>query len=71
MGLDRLFHKIKDSISVSVGKTLGWADLMSFDKDKALGNSAFWICLMNLARTFGSLPIHAYTKLPNGSRCER
>lgn len=68
MGLGRLFHKIKDSISVSVGKTLGWADLMSFDKDKALENSAFWICLMNLARTFGSLPIHAYAKLPNGTR---
>lgn len=68
MGLGKLFHKIKDSISVSVGKTLGWADLMSFDKDKALENSAFWICLMNLARTFGSLPIHAYTRLPNGTR---
>lgn len=68
MGLGKLFHRIKESISVSVGKTLGWADLMSFDKDKALENSAFWICLMNLARTFGSLPIHAYAKLPNGTR---
>lgn len=68
MGLGRLFHKIKDSISVSVGKTLGWGDLLSFGKDKALENSAFWICLMNLARTFGSLPIHAYAKLPNGTR---
>jgi len=68
MGLGRLFHKIKDSISVSVGKSLDWTDITSFGKDKALENSAFWICLMNLARTFGSLPIHAYTKLPNGTR---
>ena len=68
MGLGKLFHKIKDAVSVSVGKSLDWTDLTSFNKDKALENSAFWICLVNLARTFGSLPMHAYTRLPNGTR---
>lgn len=63
-----MFHKIKDAVSVSVGKSLDWTDLTSFNKDKALENSAFWICLVNLARTFGSLPMHAYTKLDNGTR---
>lgn len=60
--------KMSDEVTVSVGKTLGWSDLLSFSKDKALENSAFWICLMNLARTFGSLPIHAYSKNNDGSR---
>jgi len=68
MGLGKLFHKIKDAISVSVGKSLDWTDLMSFNRDKALENSAFWICLVNLARTFGALPMHAYTRLDNGTR---
>jgi phage portal protein BeeE len=71
MGLGKLFtfkSKMSDEVTVSVGKTLGWSDLLSFSKDKALENSAFWICLMNLARTFGSLPIHAYSKNNDGSR---
>lgn len=71
MGLGKLFtfkSKMSDEVTVSVGKTLGWSDLLSFGKDKALENSAFWICLMNLARTFGSLPIHAYSKNNDGSR---
>lgn len=70
MGLANLFRRknVEDSVSVSVGKTLGWSDLMSFGKDKALENSAFWICLINLARTFGSLPIHTYSRTKDGSR---
>jgi hypothetical protein len=51
---------MSEEVTVSVGKTLGSSDLLSFGKDKALENSAFWICLMNLARTFRLLPIHAY-----------
>jgi hypothetical protein len=39
MGLDKLFtfkSKMSEEVTVSVGKTLGWSDLLSFGKDKAL-----------------------------------
>lgn len=41
---------------------------MSFSADRSLENSSFWVCVMNLGRTFGSLPIHAYRCLDDGSR---
>ncbi|MEA5032313.1 MAG: phage portal protein [Sphaerochaeta sp.] len=67
MGIGDIFRRIKDSISVG-STSFNWSDLSSFTADKSLENSAFWVCLMNLGRTFGSLPIHTYERLPDGSR---
>lgn len=63
-----IFNKLKDqTVSVS-SRIFDWSALSAFSTEKALENSAFWACTMNLARTFASLPLHTYERKPDGSR---
>lgn len=39
-------------------------------KPRALENSAFWACVMNLARLYATLPWHVYESDKNGDRVE-
>lgn len=54
-----LFNKIKEAISISVGRNYDSA-LTSSLRYPALENSAFWACVTQLARTFATLPLHVY-----------
>ncbi len=60
MGLFRSRKKQTESFPVSVGGS-GFNDMAFSGNQKALENSAFWCCVMNLCRTFATLPIHQYT----------
>lgn len=40
----------------------GYTDLAFSGANQALSNSPFWACVMNLCRTFASLPVHLYER---------
>lgn len=59
MGIFRRREKQEESFPVSVGGS-GYNDMGLSSKDQALEDSAFWCCIINLCRTFATLPIHQY-----------
>lgn len=54
----RLFSKTKKDVSIPNLGVYNPYGTLTFGKKNALENSAFWACLMNLSRTFASLPLH-------------
>ncbi len=59
MGFFRRKQIESGALARFIGSSLSGLSLNG--KQKALENSAFWICLTNLMRTFATLPIHLYT----------
>lgn len=53
----------KEAASISIG---GNNNFLLGSRLSALENSAFWACVVNLCRTFGTLPLHVYKYSPNG-----
>jgi len=68
MGIGSFFRNIKDQVVSVSSKDFDWSVLSTFSPEKSLENSAFWVCTMNLARTFASLPIHTYERQSSGAR---
>ena len=57
MAIKLFARQKKDKSFPLLGTYNNYGNLL-FSKQTALENSAFWACLMNLSRTFASLPLH-------------
>lgn len=69
----RIFRSLPETVSshsVSTWKG-GIASSASIGAHSALENSAFWVCVTKLCRTFGSLPLHIHEQKGNSKEILR
>ncbi len=64
-----IFSRFRKKINEDFSIASGSAPLSSLlTKPDALGNSAFWSCIINLSRLYATLPLKAYETMKDGSR---
>lgn len=57
--------KQKESTEINIATGAGYQNIMPFGTNPFY-NSAFWACVINLARQYATLPLHAYRKDVSG-----